>query len=154
MAGKLHGKAHAGRVLFMCMLLAYMKGLDLEDKEILIEAALYHDTGRRSDSEDNTHGGESARMLQEAYPDTDPITLFLMEYHCRPDKEGYDFISEHWRDRQDALRVKALFDIFKDADGLDRVRLGNYELDMFQLRTEEARKLPQIAKITEEQLKF
>lgn len=154
MAGKLHGKAHAGRVLFMCMLLAYMKGLDLEDKEILIEAALYHDTGRRSDSEDNTHGGESARMLQEAYPDTDPITLFLMEYHCRPDKEGYDFISEHWRDRQDALRVKTLFDIFKDADGLDRVRLGNYELDMFQLRTEEARKLPQIAKITEEQLKF
>lgn len=138
----------------MCMLLAYMKGLDLEDKEILIEAALYHDTGRRSDSEDNTHGGESARMLQEAYPDTDPITLFLMEYHCRPDKEGYDFISEHWRDRQDALRVKTLFDIFKDADGLDRVRLGNYELDMFQLRTEEARKLPQIAKITEEQLKF
>ena len=65
MASKLHGKAHAGRVLFMSMLLAYMKGLDLEDKEILIEAALYHDTGRRSDSEDNTHGGEGARMLQE-----------------------------------------------------------------------------------------
>lgn len=150
----LHGKSHAGRVLFMCMLLAFMKGLNLEDKEILIEAALYHDTGRCSDAEDNTHGAESAKMLQEAYPDTEPITLFLMEYHCRPDEEGYEFIEEHWTDKQDALRVKNLFDIFKDADGLDRVRLGNFELDMFQLRTEEARKLPQVAKITEEQLEI
>lgn len=91
---------------FMCMLLTFMKGLDLEDKEILIEAALYHDTGRCSDAEDNTHGAESAKMLQEAYPDTEPITLFLMEYHCRPDEEGYEFIKEHWTDKQDALRVK------------------------------------------------
>lgn len=154
MVSNLHGKSHAGRVLFMCMLLTFMKGLDLEDKEILIEAALYHDTGRCSDAEDNTHDAESAKMLQEAYPDTEPITLFLMEYHCRPDEEGYEFIKEHWTDKQDALRVKNLFDIFKDADGLDRVRLGNFELDMFQLRTEEARKLPQVAKITEEQLEI
>ena len=50
--------------------------------------------------------------------------------------------------------MRLLYNIFKDADGLDRVRLGLKELNISMLRTEEAKKLPLVANLLLENIKF
>ena len=49
-----------------------------------------------------------------------------------------------------------MFDIFKDADGLERVRLGNIrrEMDMAQYRLPETKQLTLAARICLEQVKI
>ena len=51
-------------------------------------------------------------------------------------------------------RYLKLFDIFKDADALDRVRLGIRDLDINQLRTPEAKSMTMVAEILRQELKL
>ena len=67
---------------------------------------------------------------------------FLMVYHCRSDKEAEKAI-EQMEDGELKEMIQRLFPIFKDADALDRVRLG--DLDPAYLRTKEARKRVEFA---------
>ena len=46
---------------------------------------------------------------------------------------------------EEKTRARKLFDIFKDADGLDRVRFGWKSLDLNQLRYAESKTLPLFA---------
>ena len=147
---ELHGREHSMRVLFFCILLANMKNLPTKDKDILAQAAIYHDIGRTNDREDENHGLLSVKKYNK---NANPIILFLMEYHCKPDEQGIAFIESDPYLSLEKEKIKLLYSIFKDADALDRVRLGKFELDFEQLRTEEAKKLPAIANITLSQLK-
>ena len=55
-----HGLYHSEKVLLFALVIA--KSLDLNEleKEILIDAAIYHDCGRGDDNEDTIHGYSSA----------------------------------------------------------------------------------------------
>ena len=147
-SSEIHEKSHSLRVLFHSLLLANLYQLDETDKLVLAEAALYHDTGRIDDTADRKHGTRSAKKYKHAVKNADPLVVFLMKYHCKPDEEGLAFIDANPELSKDRERAITLFNIFKDADGLDRVRLGPKEIDPCQLRTEEAKKLPLIAEMT------
>jgi len=148
----IHEKSHSMRVLLHALMLAQLNLLDDEDTDILAEAALYHDTGRFHDGEDRRHGTLSAKKYKKLRKNPDPIVIFLVKYHCKPDEEGLAFIESDPVLSAQKERVTLLFNIFKDADGLDRVRLGPFELDWAQLRTDEAKQMPLVARITLEQL--
>lgn len=137
-----HGMSHSLRVLLYTLILANQYNLDIDDVDILARAALYHDTGRTTDMEDCKHGKVSAGKYKHAFPDAGPVEMFLMKYHCRPDEDGISHIAVNPALASQSERVKHLYDIFKDADALDRFRLGRFELDFAQLRTDIARKMP------------
>lgn len=151
---EIHGKEHSMRVLLFSLFLADLYDLEQEDEWILVDAATYHDIGRRDDSEDSEHGARSAEKYVQGIMNRNPIVLFLMKYHCKPDAEGYAAIDSDEKLSAEKERVVGLFKIFKDADALDRVRLGKFELDFTQLRTDEAKKLPLIARIVKDTLKI
>ena len=147
-----HTLPHSARVFLLCLVLGDLYHLSNDDIDILADAALYHDIGRTHDAVETGHGDNSAILYRRFSSDTKPIAEFLIQYHCRPDKEGWAFIKQHFGSEQ--KRVRLLYNIFKDADGLDRVRLGLKELNISMLRTEEAKKLPLVANLLLENIKF
>ena len=143
-----HGKLHPARVLLMALMIAEMKGLPKSSKRVLAEAAIYHDSQRYHDGEDTEHGFLSADYYRGDVYDIDPLVEFIIEYHCRPDEEGYQAIQNTRELSKRRTKSRQLFDIFKDADALDRVRFGLQDLDINQLRTPEAKLLPLFAHVS------
>jgi hypothetical protein len=118
-----HGQPHVSRVIIHTLLL--VDALGYEDYGPSAWAAAYiHDIGRRNDDICREHGRYSMERL-ETLPeiksllekggvtpeDWEGIT-FAVENHCRPDIPR---THPYW----------TLTAILKDADGLDRVRLGD-----------------------------
>lgn len=134
--GSIHGLAHEARVLIWQELLARLvvadgQALDL-DQEALRWAAAVHDTQRIADGLDLLHGSRAAawvkrkRTLRNAWARGARETLaYLCAWHVAPDSA--------------APTMTAELAVFKDADGLDRVRLG--DLNPTYLRWEHSRKL-------------
>jgi putative nucleotidyltransferase with HDIG domain len=142
----IHGISHAKRVYVLIALLAELEKLEEDEKELLKLAALYHDIGRKGDGGCIKHGKYSVDMIVEynlVQINNEQLNIlkFIIENHCIDDAdaiatiESYNFINEK--------RVKYLFDIFKDADALDRVRTD--DLDTSYLRTASARRSVVIA---------
>ena len=73
-----------------------------------------------------------------------------------PDEEAYQHIRNNRVLSKNRSRATKLFNIFKDADGLERIRLDGAlkELDLNQLRTEKAKTLSLVARICLEQVKI
>jgi hypothetical protein len=124
--------------------------LDLEtwEREALACAALWHDIGRTDDGVDYYHGAKSAgRVVSLGLHCNLPAkvyetALYAITHHCGSEAHGERAAhSVRYRasgdrnihteqvDPEAALRV---FRLLKDADALDRVRLG--ELDPTYLR--------------------
>lgn len=143
----IHGKTHTLRVLFLCLLLAKQMGLSIKKTELLATAAIYHDTCRENDGVDIVHGYDAMLYYKDSVRRPEPIVKFLIEYHAIDDRFGYRELNNNpdLSDKSDI--VKMLFEIFKDADALDRVRFGISQLDLGYLRTEEAKHFPLIARI-------
>ncbi len=150
-----HGRKHILRVLTLSLIMCFSGEFDLtrRDKNVLIYFALLHDYGRANEIKDDRHGTKAVRMINAnkiAVPDLDlpPIWVGvakqLIRYHSLPDEQGYQAIENMKRlSRRDRERVKLLFEICKDADGLDRVRIN--DLDISQLRTDYAKRMPLVA---------
>lgn len=156
-----HGKEHEARVLLLCLTLAHQLKLSKKDVTALAMAAIFHDVGRDNEGEDMEHGAHGAERYagyEEYIAETtpDPVVMFLCKYHSRPDEEGYRAIQEDPVLNKHAKRVRRLFEIFKDADGLDRIRLpgGIKELDTNQLRQDVSRQMTLVARIYLEQVKL
>lgn len=139
-----HGRLHTLRVLMNTLIISDMKGLSEEDTNILCTAAIFHDTQRDNNGEDTKHGEASAEYYERfadnypEYVEFNEITQQIIKYHCLPDEVGHEAIKEeNWY----------LFDIFKDSDALDRVRFGIRDLDLNQLRTDEAKSLTMVSNI-------
>lgn len=138
-AGGIHGTSHAKRVLAHAEQLA--ADLDLADweREAVLLAAAWHDIGRTHDGSDYYHGAKSAgkvlglglhegldlRILERA--------LFAITHHCGSETHA-ELAAGRGSDATATLRV---FRILKDADALDRVRLG--DLDVSFLRFDVSR---------------
>ncbi|PLS15053.1 hypothetical protein CVD28_24550 [Bacillus sp. M6-12] len=145
----IHGKRHIKRVLFLSLIMSYLDDLSEEDRQILIYASLYHDIGREHDWEDEEHGLQSVYKMEELKLTTRGlnneevrILKFIMKYHCIRDEVGLRKIKTQ-KGIQDKERAIDLFKRFKDCDNLDRVRLG--DLDLNYIRTETGKKMMMIA---------
>ena len=137
----IHGIAHTLRVWIHAQEIAEVLGLAEWQRETLHYAALWHDIGRTHDGVDYYHGAKSAGKAQGLglHAGVDArvrdTALYAITHHCGDEEHGRR--AADWLPNADgALQV---FLVLKDADGLDRVRLGSDELDVRQLRFEVSR---------------
>lgn len=155
---ELHGRLHSARVLIHTLFLSKLKGLSVADRNILCIAALWHDTGRKNDYYCEQHGYSGYSNYKDdclgASEKPDNVVAFLIKYHSRPDAEGYAEIATNPVLNAQKERVTMLYNVFKDADALDRVRLGIRDLDVNQLRCPESHNLTLVARICLEQIKL
>ncbi|MCS0824866.1 HD domain-containing protein [Cytobacillus firmus] len=142
-----HTKTHCARVLLLALLIGHQKGLSDEEKDALGMAAIFHDSRRLDDGIDRGHGKRAAEYYQDFCREHDlpydAKTYYITYYHDQDDSLGLSEIA-----RSPSLNEQAvlLYQIFKDADALDRFRLGHNGLNVNFLRTEEAHGLVNFAK--------
>ncbi len=143
----IHGINHAKRVLFLVELLASLEKLDEPEKDILAIAAVYHDIGRTSDGADVAHGYSSFTKAKEMdlikfeSPEDFNTVKYLIETHCINDKDAFGLTRKYASQEPD--RARTLLKFFKDADGLDRVRINDLNPEMLRLPV--SRELAQMA---------
>lgn len=142
-----HGFTHIQRVYFMASLLAQMDGLSDEDKKILQFTARYHDIGRVNDIEDEEHGLNGVRCLEEhrellaEFSEEDQeLIKFIIKEHSMSSQHNKEAVSK--LDPSKRERYRRMLAYLKDADKLDRVRLGRYETtDVNRLENESSKRL-------------
>ncbi len=133
---ELHGVDHMARVFILQELICSK----LEDQGIAVNrevvrwAAATHDVGRVDDGVDLEHGKRSAQWIKNNLSNqmsTEILNavIYTVTWHVPPDYEVPEMTTE----------LKAL----KDADALDRVRLG--DLNVSYLRTDAALELVELA---------
>ncbi|MGF6949192.1 hypothetical protein QF028_001697 [Neobacillus sp. B4I6] len=142
-----HTKTHCARVLLLALLIGHQKGLSEEEKDALGMAAVFHDSRRLDDGIDKGHGSRAAEYYKDYCREHDlpydEQTYYITYYHDQDDSLG---LSEIKKSSSLSERAVLLYQIFKDADALDRFRLGPDALDVNFLRTEEAHRLVDFAK--------
>lgn len=142
---QIHTEGHCERVLLYALIMGEkIFGEDHDALEILAHAAIFHDTRRQDDYLDTGHGARAAVYYEnfcKAHPDITfhPESVFLMRYHDLDDSKGIDAIRKCFN--KDSDKVITLYQIFKDADALDRWRLGSKGLDPKFLRTAPAKNM-------------
>ncbi|WP_062106483.1 HD domain-containing protein [Bacillus niameyensis] len=142
-----HTKTHSARVLLLALLIGHQKNVNDEEKYALAMAAVFHDSRRLDDGIDQGHGCRAAEYYKEYCREHDlpynEQTFYITAYHDQDDSLGLSEIK-----KSPGLNERAilLYQIFKDADALDRFRLGSDGLDVRFLRTEEAHQLVDFAK--------
>ena len=131
----IHGQDHIERVIFFALVLAWKYELDQRDTDILRYAASLHDTKRENDGWDVDHGRRAAiESIDYAYIDKAdiPVLQAIMTAHSAPDENIEIYMDEFAADEFD--RALYLAKLFKDSDGLDRVRINR--LDPAYLRND------------------
>lgn len=127
----IHGVLHTKRVLMLNLILAYKMKLNREEIMLLATASIYHDIGRKTDGVCAIHGFYSFKKatklgLINDFSENDLKTLkYIMVNHCIDDQSALQTITKE---------DKAIFllKVFKDADNLDRVRLGDLNTDFLR----------------------
>lgn len=124
----IHGVLHCRRVLLHVLTLSYLFKLSLQDELTLILCAVYHDIGRENDDEDIYHGFQSFKKVRKhnlinLMGEQLALVKYIIENHCISDDTAIKNVKKyHITNKEHAVE---LLKIFKDADGLDRVRLGD-----------------------------
>jgi hypothetical protein len=149
----IHGVGHTRRVWTHAMALAESLGLKSWQREALHYSAMWHDIGRTNDWGDYYHGAKSAGKVVAfgLHEGIEPLVyetaLYAITHHCGSEPHGERAAAtvsyfepgpdlslvERRADERGALHV---FRALKDADALDRVRLG--DLDTRHLRFPES----------------
>ena len=139
----LHGVGHIERVILLGALIARNEGFSRHDAMLLLRCCAYHDLGREDDGEDPGHGERSAKKLASAYFDFArrdltaadlPILYAAVAAHSMSDKRRGETGLRYGVSDGDRARYEEIAACLKDADNLDRVRLG--DLDPSHLRHE------------------
>ena len=123
---KVHGKEHIHRTLLYAALIAWQEDLAEEKVRQYFFAAAYHDVGRTFDGYDLYHGARSAQRLEELTGQTGERLAELqaaVTAHSRADAEMESILRSF--QPEDYGRTLELTRLLKDADNLDRVRLGD-----------------------------
>lgn len=143
-----HTKEHCSRVLLYSLLIARKMELTEEETESLCMAAVFHDSRRQDDWYDVGHGQRAADYYRQYCGESElsynDYVYDIMYYHDRDDETGIRAMEGK---EGDAERKILLYQIFKDADALDRFRLGPDGLDVRYLRTDAAKELYEYAKM-------
>ncbi|MDO4555834.1 MAG: hypothetical protein Q4B70_11900 [Lachnospiraceae bacterium] len=144
-----HTKLHCARVMLYALLIGMQKKLPEDELEVLAQACAFHDSRRQDDWLDTGHGKRAAEYYENYCKENpeqiryDKRTKLIMEYHDRDDSEGIKIFNARTNKLNDGI---LLYQIFKDADGLDRFRLAEDALDVKMLRTKEAVEMVEFAK--------
>ncbi len=145
-ASPIHTRAHAERVLLYALVMAHrMKDiLPAHAATMLAHAAVFHDTCRLDDGLDVGHGGRAAAHYKEFAATHAQVSYYeeakyTIAYHDCDDNIGVDVINNHFGPQSQVPIL--IYKIFKDADALDRFRLGADGLDVSYLRTRAAMEL-------------
>lgn len=146
-----HGRLHASRVLMLSLLIADALGLRQRDMETIATASIWHDTGRNNDGIDDAHGLAGMKKYEASTSNPDSIVKFICKYHCIDDEIAYAELEKN--NISDKARCKLLFNIFKDADALDRVRFDLRDINIDYLRNNISKQFILIARIILENLK-
>lgn len=129
-----HTFQHCAHVLYFALILGFEEHLSQPDLTALAMAAYFHDSRRMDDGLDTGHGARAAEYYYEYCRHTglpfDSRSYLLMRFHDLDDTCGTAMI----RRQSEPARTELLFQIFKDADALDRLRLGDWALDPSYLR--------------------
>ncbi|MEN6326400.1 MAG: hypothetical protein ABFD18_09395, partial [Syntrophomonas sp.] len=139
----IHALSHTRRVLLLSLIISYLEKYNEEERTLLCLASIYHDIGRVNDGYDPDHGIASYQKLIDenllalANNQDQEILRFLVQNHAIPDQSAYKKLNHY--DLGDVDRTLRLYDAFKDADGLDRVRIK--DLNPEYLRTRSAYRL-------------
>ncbi len=139
-----HGPQHIHRVLLLAGLIGWQERLEEENLRQLFWAASYHDVGRTFDGYDLYHGARSALRLGQLTGQEGECLLELqaaVTAHSRPDHEMETIVAS-FQPKEYAHALK-LTRLLKDADNLDRVRLG--DLNPRFLRHQSAKELTDFA---------
>lgn len=125
----IHGMEHTQRVLFWSIFLAEKLNLSKDDKKLLYEASILHDIGRKNNGCCTVHGQNSFIKAKEldiiAITDKEEkeILKYIIDCHCIEDEYLKDALMEY--NIEDKARAFKLLKCFKEADGLDRVRIAD-----------------------------
>ena len=126
---ELHGVRHTQRVHIHADRLASKLEWPAADTHLLLQAALWHDIGRRHDGLEPEHGGNSVLRARElgltqSLPAPDAALVeFAMRQHSLEDAH-----SERAAGAEDEPeRALRILHLLKDADALDRVRLPAFQ---------------------------
>lgn len=142
-----HTKSHCARVLLFALIIGQQKGLSDDEMDALGMAAVFHDSRRHDDGLDKGHGSRAAEYYKHYCNEHDlpydERTYYIMSYHDQDDLLG---LSEIKKSSSLDERAILLYQIFKDADALDRFRFGPNAIDVKYLRTKEAHQLLNYAK--------
>lgn len=120
-----HGIFHNERVALISFYIANKMNLNKRDTELALYAAMYHDIGRVDDFYDEEHGERSAKMLDKLNLPVDNEELNILKaaiFGHSIDDRYFERICSHF-EIKDMERCINIFNILKDSDGLDRVRL-------------------------------
>lgn len=141
-----HTQQHSARVMFYNLILADRLQLDSDQCEQLATCSVFHDTRRLDEGLDKGHGLRAAKYYKTSclkhgllYNDT---VAYIMAYHDQDDNEAQASFKSELQDPEKALY---LYKIFKDADALDRYRLGSGALNVNFLRNEQSLDLIELA---------
>jgi len=137
-SSSLHGIHHTCRVMCHCLILGDMLKLERETRLALCSAYI-HDMARKHDGCCHMHGTWAAENKLPLFKH-----LFLSAGVARKDFDEITVsVSNHSLPEElpEDHRAYMTTAILKDADALDRIRLGETNLDMKFLRFNESRKL-------------
>lgn len=132
---EVHGRGHIHRTLLFAALIAWQEDLEEDVVRQFFLAAAYHDVGRSSDGFDLYHGARSALRLRELTGKEGEELLQLqaaVAAHARPDEDMEPILRAYAP--ADYPRTLQLTRLLKDADNLDRVRLGDLKLRFLRHR--------------------
>ncbi len=145
----IHSFGHCERVLLHSLIIGESEfGDDPKSLTALAHASVFHDTRRIDDYMDKGHGARAALYYkdfcrQRADVTYMPEAALMIKYHDMDDAQSKKAIAREYTGKlPDMYR---LYDIFKDADALDRWRLGPLGLDPNFLRTQKARTMSDFA---------
>jgi len=130
----IHGTGHTRRVLTHALEIASALEVAAWERKAVELAAGWHDIGRTNDGVDYYHGAKSAGKVvglglhQGIDAAVLEVALFAVTHHSGGEQHA-ESAALRTRDADAALKV---FRVLKDADALDRVRLG--DLDVSYLR--------------------
>lgn len=159
----IHTQGHCERVLMHALRIGDERKVSDRQLLALAHASIFHDTRRKDNYLDTGHGARAAEYYKgycseslngadgSYKTDTYKALVFLPEaysvvwYHDRDDELGEKYIRDHGGDNSD--NWLEVYHIFKDADALDRLRLGTWCLDPKYLRTEESKKMTGFAQM-------
>lgn len=121
-----HGSGHINRVLIMSALIACQEDLTEPFLRQYLLVASYHDVGRYFDGYDLDHGSRSAEKLEQLTGYTGERLLEMqgaVAAHSQPDQRMEEMLLDYAPTDMD--RARYLARLLKDADNLDRVRMGD-----------------------------
>lgn len=124
----IHGLGHIERAILQGAFCAMEEELSEEDTRLLLECCSYHDVGRVDDWVDDLHGFRAAQKIGELTGRTGEDLLLLqgaVDAHSRRDAVLEQTVAGYGAG--DQRRAVELALRLKDADGLDRARLGDLD---------------------------